>query len=238
MNPDNLNPSTLSIIFPWLFTIGILVLFLMAIFSQLLTIYVSTSDLMSYTFNTWLTICILVISPIRYMILQVIIWFSLPFQSWHSLFLTLIWLIPNSLIFGFLVFIGFFAPYFIVLHISGLNKHSYVPNIRLIITMFVTPIIFFIFTYIYLLVHPIQYFTTNKYSVTDFIRAANGPGLVYYETVGSLFLPIHTPVFVPELKPNLKVFYHLHIASTYMTREKEMYFYYNYYPEIYNKYYK
>ena len=230
MQTDYFESSTISTILSWIFAIPI---FIGLILWTLQTLFDKFEGL-PRIYLIWLFICIMFFSPFRYLVLQIILATSYGVQSWSAFFSMFLLVLYIPIVFGILYAVGFGLPLLANFWVTGLMRNKGVTKLRLFISAILTPFICVLGTYIFLWVLPYAGYATHWLKAENVIRASNGPAWIYYEYVGSHFMPIETPGYTEKVGTDLKTFYRNHIASIYLSERQHMRFIKHAYPDFYN----
>jgi 4-amino-4-deoxy-L-arabinose transferase-like glycosyltransferase len=183
-------------------------------------------------FTIWVLICLLLFSPLRYILLQLFIATAYPFQSFGAFFSSIILAFYMPIVFCILYAIGIGLPFLGVLAIVGFKDQS--SKIRLWLSAIATPVICVIATWLYFLVLPYAAYSTHWLRSEDIIRATNGPSEYYFNYVAEQMTPLQFPEFVLKMGlENLSAKERLrsHVASVYLGERAFSFFVYKSYPD-------
>lgn len=233
MTADPFASSTLSLILAWVLTIPFLLGVLGTGFSML---FEKADDQIPRWFVVWIIVCIVVFSPLRYMILQVIIGTAYPVQSlsaFLSLFL-LTFYIP--IVFGLLYFIGVGVPLLATVRLSfGKLASPVITKTRLFFASILAPVamsagyvgFFWLLQY--------AAYSTHWLRADDLIGAANGPATVAYSGALKYLLPLPVSGYYKDVSNTDRDMLRNHIATFYLGRGAEARYVKLAYPELYRK---
>jgi hypothetical protein len=143
----------------------------------------------------WIALCAVALSPFRYLLLQILVGTSYPFQSFSAAFTTLVLAIYIPLVFGLLLLIGMGIPALIIVGVLNARGQE-LTKARAFAAAVVTPIAFLIGSLLYFLSLPYLAYSTHWLSADNVIRATNGPAQYFYEYVVETMTPLRYPRFV------------------------------------------
>jgi len=155
MNGDYFNSSTLSLVLSWLFSIPILI----GLLGFLINMLFEKQEGMPRVFTIWILLCILLFSPLRYLILQLIVASAYAFQSlgaFVSLFLLAIYI---PIVYGILYAIGFGLPLFLTILVAGIREP--ISKFRIILSSILAPFIFILSSILFYYVLPYAGYSTH-----------------------------------------------------------------------------
>src|SRR5437764_4109335 len=138
MNSDPFASGWLSLILAWMAAVSIIVGGLYGGFGMLFT---RVDKAIPRWFVVWMAVCIIVLSPLRYVVLQWIVASAYPVQSVRAMFSSfwLVFYVP--IVFGLLFFIGVGLPLYLTLRIPFGNLTSPRTTIaRLIVGSLIAPL--------------------------------------------------------------------------------------------------
>lgn len=229
MPADYFESSTISTVLSWICAIpmffGLIFLTIEKLFDQ---------EDFPRAYVVWFLICVLLFSPFRYFIFQLILASSYMVQSWSAFFSAFLLLLYVPLVFGVLYAVSFSLPLLANFWITGLMRNEKWTRFRLFLSAIMTPFFCGIGSYIFLLALPYVGYTTHWLKAENVIRASNGPAWVYFKYIGSHLIPLQTPGYTDEVGNDLKTLYRNHIASVYLSDEQHMRFIKYEYPDFYN----
>ena len=225
---DYFESHTISLILTWVLSIPIIVGLIAAAIGFLF----EKSEGTPRFFTIWLLICLLLFSPLRYILLQLFIATAYPVQSFGALLSTVILSFYIPIVFSILYAIGLGLPLLGALTVAGFKDPT--SKIRLWLSAIVTPVICIIAGWLYFLVLPYAAYSTHWLSPQDVIRATNGPPEYFYKYVAEPMTPVQFPGYVREMGPeNLSAKERLrsHVAAVYLGEKAFSFFVYKSYPE-------
>ena len=234
---DYFQSHTISLILTWLFSIP-LIAALIASATQLL--FQKTEGVPRF-YIVWFVICMLLLSPLRYIFLQIFVATAYPFQSLHALLTTFILALYIPIVFPILYAIGIGLPLFGTIAIVGF-KDTYSTK-RLWLSALAAPIIFLLCNYLFYLVLPYAAYSTHWLDAKDIIRATNGPSEYFYTYVAEQGTMFQFPAFADEIgleNMTAKERLRAHVAAVYCGDRQFWYYvskaYPAYFEEIKRKY--
>jgi len=229
---DYFQSHTLSIVLTWLFSIPLII----GLVGLVLGFIFEKTEGVPRLFVIWLVICFVLLSPLRYILLQLFVGIAYPFQSFRALLSTIVLALYIPIVFGILYTIGIVLPFLGILAIVGFKEA--ISKIRLWLSALAAPIIFFIASYLFFWVLPYAAYSTHWLKARDVIRATNGPSKYFYTYVVEPFGFITFPRYVEEMGfDNLSSKERLrsHVAIIYLGEKEFTYFVYKSYPEEYKR---
>lgn len=176
-------------------------------------------------------ICLLFLSPARYLLFQCILGFSYIVQSWRALFSTFWLSLYVPIVFGILYFIGVGLPFLPISFIIG--KSDNVSFDKGVILAIVFPIICLISTFLFFFILPYAAWTIRWVNPNDVIKATNGPAAVVYRYVTSPYSPTMLPEIFEQTPQKDIDLLRCHVAAIYLGNQEFWYFLKLQYPNIY-----
>lgn len=226
MTTDYFASSTISLILSWVFSIPTF----LGIVSLIFVIFKKHEDI-PWFFSVWLGLCFFILSPVRYMLFQVVLAVSYLFQSATAFlvsFATLtIFLVP--LAFSLLYTLGIGIPLVCMFWLFG--RKSSPSKLRYVSLVLGAPIIFFIGTLLFSVVLPFAAISTHALRAEDVIRASNGPP--YY--VFACLVPqgmVALPPYISKTPQTTRDYLRSHVALMYLTNREHVHFLEKAYPEL------
>jgi len=163
MTENIFESSTISLVLAWIFAAPIFIGIIIETGKMIFEKY----DGLPKMYLIWLFICILTLSPLRYLIMQVILATNYAVQSWSSFLTIFILVLYVPIIYGLLYAIGFSIPLLITFWLSGLMKQEQIKKWKLIISALLTPVSAYLGTYIFFLVLPFAAYTIHWLNPED-----------------------------------------------------------------------
>ncbi|HNW73306.1 MAG TPA: hypothetical protein PKN44_06750 [Bacteroidales bacterium] len=231
MTTDYFESSTFSLVLTWIFTIPVFIGLIVESGNLIFEKY----DGLPKAYLVWFVLCILVLSPLRYLILQTILATSYVFQSWSAFLTIFILILYIPIIFGLLYAVGFSLPILINFWLSGLIKSDQITKGKLILSAFLTPLFAYLGTYLFFLILPFAAYTIHWLEPENVIKATNGSPYYYYKFIGSWLMPIKTDNFPSNVNKDTKSKFRNHIAQDYLSDKNRIDFIKYSYPELYEK---
>jgi len=229
---DYFQSHTISLILAWVFSIPVII----GLIAAAINFLFEKSEGVPRLLTIWLLICLLLFSPLRYILLQLFIATAYPVQSLGALFSTVILAFYIPIVFSILYAIGLGLPLLGAVAIAGFKDRP--SNIRFLLSAAVTPVICIIAGWLYFLVLPYAAYSTHWLSPQDVIRATNGPPEYFYKYVAEQMTPFQFPGFVREMGlENLSAKERLrsHVAAVYLGERAFSFFVYKSYPEEFKR---
>ncbi len=188
--------------------------------------------------SIWLCVCLILLSPARYLLFQVVAAACYAVQSPQA-FLTLFLLVLYvPILWCLLTAVGLGLPLVALFPIQG--KSGTLAGGRAVAASVVCPLLCLISSLLFNLALPYAGWTVHWLRARDVIRATNGPASVFYRYVVSSFgLYIGDPVPLPKFysqTPQQPVdLLRCHVAVIYLGDEQKDYFLAHQYPELYKQ---
>ncbi len=184
-------------------------------------------------FTIWLVLCFIFFSPLRYILLQVIVATAYPFQSFHAL-TTILVLIYIPIVFSILYAVGIGLPFLSLGAIAGFKDP--ISKFRLFFSAILAPFVLLIFSYLFYFILPYATYSTHWLSAKDVIRATNGPAEYYFRYLAEPATPMEFGSFAMEIgleNMSSKEVLRAHIATLYLGKKELAYYIYKAYPNYY-----
>lgn len=209
MNPSDLTPSTLYLVFSWI--IAALVGFPAVL--QFTWMLFAKRQRVNRVLTVWVGLCFLVFSPFRYLCFLFVLAAVFFFHSlWLFSFGWGVTLAPPA--FAILCFVGVIWPLLLVDWISGVESPNRTSRNTVAAAM-LAPFIAFVGHVVFLLLLPLAGWTATGFDAVDLIRATNGPAYYVFRIVprGEIALP-------PNLQESATIrdCLRAHIAFNYMSK--------------------
>ncbi|SVD81468.1 uncharacterized protein METZ01_LOCUS434322, partial [marine metagenome] len=183
----------ISQILTWIFSIPIIFGLLAYVTSMLF----DEMEEMSGIYIWWIFICIILFSPLRYIVLQIFVATAFPFQSFTGFLQSILLTFYIPIVFALLYTIGFVLPALLVVFIIGTK--NYRSKARLFLSGIVAPLIFLIFSSFYYNLLPYVAYSTHWVEAKALIRSTNGPSYYFYRYAVEQFTPLQFSDFAHEL---------------------------------------
>ena len=228
MSTDYFQSHTVSLTLSWIFFIPIVFGIIGGIVYLL---FGKVEESVPRTFLIWIFICGLVFSPLRYIILQLVLYEAHSIQSISALFSGLILTTYIKFIFLPLWGVGMGLPTLGVIAIIGFKNTA--SRIRFILASVAAPFLFLIGSFLFFNILPYAAYTTHWLKAENVIRATNGPAEYYYKYFARWEVELNRKQYGKELGLNLtsKDMLRAHVASSYLSKEKLAYYISKAYPE-------
>lgn len=228
MTPEVFDSGIVPSILSWLFCVPLL----LGILGWLLTVFEKHEGI-PRAFSIWLSICLIVFSPIRYLLFLVIAAICYMFQSFHA-FITMFPLaLYVPIVFGLLYFIGIGLPMLSLAPILG--KSERLTFGRGLAASVALPVACLIGSLLFHLLLPYAGWTLHWLRAKDVIRATNGPAALVYKYVASIGTPTSVPRFFDRTPQTPRDLLRCHVAGLYLGDRELGYFVAHQYPELYRE---
>lgn len=230
MTPDPFASSILSTVLSWLLAISVLLILVGGILAAAFRPVTARVKILW----AWMALCALALTPVRYMLFQVIAAMCYPWQSVRALLSTFILSLYVPIIFFLLVAVTILVPVFITFKIAGATERP--PLTRLAVAALVFPILCVLGSWIYYGTGlPLGARSIYWLHPVDVMRAANGPAYLTFKYIGMPLTPLSFPVPGEELPGSDLALLRLHVASMYLSPKKEAWVMMTAYPELYRQ---
>jgi len=228
MSTDYFQSHTISLILSWIFSIPIVIAAIAGLVSMLL----EKEEGIPRLLLIWIGLCIIVLSPFRYMVLQLFMATAYPFQSFTAFFTLFLLGIYIPIVLSILYAIGLGLPFLGMLAIAGFK--TTISKTRLFFVAVACPFLFFFGNYLFYHALPYAAYSTHWLNAKDVIRVTNGPAKYVYKYVVEQGTVLEFPRFATNMglenltsKERLRA----HVAAVYLGKEEFYYYIYKAYPE-------
>lgn len=218
----------LSSILSWVFCIPIFI----GILGWLLTTF-QKHDGIPRAFSIWLGICVLIFSPIRYLLFLITVATCYMVQSFHAFFTMFILMFYVPIVFGLLFAIGVGLPMLSLTPILG--KSEKLTFGRGLAASVVLPLVCLIGSFLFYLALPYAGWTVHWLSARDVIQATNGPAAIVHRYFASIGTPTILPRFFESTPQQPEDLLRCHVAAVYLSDGQMAYFVAHQYPELYKQ---
>ncbi len=187
-------------------------------------------------FIFWILICLILFSPVRYILLQLFTAIAFPFQNFSGFISTFLLAFYIPIVFGILYAIGLGVPLYLIIVIVG--KKEPLSKVRLFLSGISAPIIFLIFSSIYYNILPYAAYTTHWLGPDELLRSTNGPSYYYYRYAVEQFTPLQFPGFADDIgleNMSAKERFRAHVAQVYCGNRQYWYYVSKAYPDYFEK---
>jgi hypothetical protein len=184
-------------------------------------------------FTVWLFISLVLFSPFRYIILQLLIATAFPYQSIANFLDTFLLALYIPIVFGILYAIGLCIPLVLIILIAGTNEPA--SKTRLFLAGILAPIFFLCFSAIYFTILPYAGYSTHWLGPQEVMRATNGPQLYFYRYIVEPFTPLQYASFTQDIgleNMTAKERFRAHVAAVYLGDKQYRYYVSRAYPEF------
>lgn len=233
MSTDPFASGTLSTVLAWVVALPVIV---GAFAAGVGMLFERTDEAIPRWFVVWLMLCLLVLSPLRYMVLQVIVGSAYAVQSlgaFISLFLLSLYV---PIVFGLLYFIGVGLPLLLTLRVAfGSLSSPKATRGRLVLGSLIAPLnaVGAYFAFFWLL--QFAAFTVHWLRADDVIGATNGPAAVTYSVVLKHFMPLPIKGYYTDVTQTDRDMLRNHVASYYLGWRAEARYVRLAYPDLYSR---
>lgn len=182
----------------------------------------------------WLLICILLFSPLRYMVLQLFAGIAYPLQSFSALLSTALLALYVPIVFGILYGIGFVAPLLLAALISGTAPP--LKRWRILLASIAAPVLMIVFSTVYYNLLPYAAYSTHWLGPTELMRTTNGPAYYVYRYAVEPFTPIMFSDFAYDIgleNMTAKERFRAHVAALYCRNKQHWYYVSVTYPDYF-----
>ncbi len=232
MNADPFASSMISQVLTWVFSIPLICGIVVAAVGMLF----EKQEGIPRIFTIWLLLCLLLFSPVRYILLQLLTATAYPFQSLSGFLSTFLLAIYVPIVFCLLYAIGLGVPLLLVVLIAG--KKEPPSKGRLFLAGIVAPIIFLVFSTLYYNILPFAAYSTHWLSSKELIRATNGPPYYFYRFAVEQFTPLQFPGVAHAIgleNMTTRERFRAHVAAVYCGNKEYWYYVSKAYPEYFEK---
>jgi len=233
MDSDPFASPMISQILTWTFSIplicGILIYPASVLFKK-------QENVVFRIFFSWMLLCLLLLSPIRYILLQLLGAIAFPCQSFDGFLATFLLAIYIPIVFGILYAIGLGIPFLLIYLIVGKNDPP--SKLRLFLSGIAAPVIFFICSTIYYYILPYAAYSTHWLGPNEVIRTTNGPPYYFYRFVVEPFTPLQFSGIVKDIgyeNMTAKERFRAHVVSVYCGDKQHAYYVFKSYPDYFEK---
>jgi len=234
VNADHFQSHTLSLVLAWIvFVPGLIGAALKGLNLVFNEIFNEENTGVSRWFTLWFVACFVVLSPLRYILLQLTIAMAFPFQSVRAFLSTFLLALYVPIVFGLMHALGVALPCYAVFRMA-IEKHGRTNWRRIWNTAVVTPFVFLAATYVFASLLPIAAKSVHWLDADDVIRATNGPACLVYRYVSTWAQVYEMPSYAERVKQDDKAALRMHVATVYLSGRQEGKFLYFAYPDIYN----
>ena len=230
---DAFASGSLATVLAWLCALPV---FLAVIAGGIDMLFEKTDQEVPRLFVAWMTVCILVLSPFRYMVLQLIIGAAYPVQSVSAFISALLLALYVPIVFGLLYAASLALPLLLTLRIAFHDlKSPVVTPGRLVLGSVVAPInmIGGYFLFFWLLSYAGK--SVHWLRAEDVIQATNGPAFFAYNYGLKYVTPLPIAGHYQEVTTSDRDMLRNHVASFYLGRRAEAVYVKKAYPALYEQ---
>jgi len=135
----------------------------------------------------WISLCIILLSPLRYMLLQLTIATAYPFQSVSAFVSTFLLAMYIPIVFGILYAVGFALP---LLGAMSIGMREQLTKAKMFLVCLLTPVGCLLGSYLFALILPYAAISVHWVKAKDVIRATNGPAYYFHRLAVDVWNPI------------------------------------------------
>ncbi len=232
MKPDSFASGSLSMILAWILCVPVI---LAAVAGGLQMLFDRVDESIPRWFVVWMALCVLVLSPFRYMILQLVVASAYSVQSGRALFSLFILAFYVPIVFGLLYVVGVGLPLYLTLRIPfGSLTSPKTTTGRLILGALIAPVNALGGSFAFLWLLPFAAYTVHWLNPYDVIGATNGPAAVTYSVLKH-FTPLPVKNYFIEVNNTDREMLRNHVASFYLGRQGEQWYVKLSYPDLYQR---
>jgi signal transduction histidine kinase len=229
MNSDLFASSTISIVLAWILAVPLVVQSAITV----LSLFKKQPEL-PWILTAWVALCFVVLSPLRYMIFQLVLASSYIVQSWvaflSTFYLFVFLIVP--LAFSLLFLVCVLMPYFGVAWIIGTERSW----LRYVLGAVAAPFAASLGTLLFVFIFPFAAITTHWSRAEDAIGATNGPAYYIFCLFGSSRVLAPVPDYYYTRTPQtIKDYLRCHVAFYYLSDAEQQRFLQLAYPERRNE---
>jgi hypothetical protein len=185
----------------------------------------------------WMLLCALALSPVRYMLFQVVAAAAYPWQSLKALLSTLVLAIYIPIVWGLLTALAIVLPVFVATSILGKTATPRLSRVFACAVAF--PVLCIIGSSLYYeFAFPLAARAVYWLDPADVIRSGNGPAYLTFKFIAMPYTPMSFPVPAEELSGSDLDLMRLHLASAYMSPEKRAWVLRRAYPKLFERLYQ
>lgn len=162
----------------------------------------------------WLSLCLIVLSPLRYILLQLTIGTAYPFQSISAFVSTLLLAMYIPIVFGIIYALGFALP---LLGILFAGMREPVTKAKMLLLCVLAPVGCLFGSYLFTMILPYAAMSIHWLKVRDVIRSTNGPAYYFHKYAVDVWNPMD--LFVDDDQRNQSL--REHIGSLYFGKKQK-----------------
>ncbi len=233
MEADPFSSGTLATVLSWLDAVPI---FLAVVGGAFASVF-SPSRVTVKILYAWMLLCALALTPARYMIFQMMLGASYPWQSLRAFFSTFFLAIYVPIVFGFLCLVAFGIPILAAILIAGSMDEPRLS--RLFVAAVVFPVACVATSWVYYdFALPLGARTLHWLHPADVMRAGNGPAYVTFKYLALPYTPMMFPIPAEQLSGSDFDLMRLHVASVYLSPTNRAWVLKTAYPKLFEQLYQ
>jgi hypothetical protein len=231
MPADPFASSTVSLVLAWACALP----FLIYTVSTAGALLISKTPGVPKWFLIWTGICIVALSPFRYIILQFLFGAAFPVQSWRALLSSMGLVVYVPIVFGILFAIGLVLPLIITLWVGLGNLDSpRTSGFRLLAGFIVAPVASSLAYVLFFWALQYAAISTHWLRADDVIGSTNGPAQVVYGLGLGRVLPLPVSGLLTSVTRTDRDMLRNHVATYYLGRREFDRYVHEAYPALYN----
>jgi hypothetical protein len=228
MHPEIFESGIISSILAWLSAIPLM----FAAIALVFTSFVKHEGIPLWL-SFWFAICLLIFSPVRYLLFLVVAADCYAVQSWGAFFSCFVLALYVPVVFGILYLIGVGLPIYSLGRILG--KTSQLTVGRGILASVVFPLVCIVSSFIFYSTLPYAGWTVHWLKAKDVIRATNGPAAIVFRYFTSIGTPVTLPAFYDQTPQQPVDKLRCHTAAIFLSNQRNGYFVMHQYPDLYQR---
>ncbi len=186
-------------------------------------------------FVVWMTLCVIVLSPFRYIVLQLVVASAYPVQSVQAFISVFPLALYVPIVFGLLYAVGVGLPLYVTLRVAFGSASKQAPSTgQLIIGSAIAPLSSLAGYFAFFWLLHFAAFTVHWLRADDVIGATNGPARVTYSVFGFL-MPLPVKGYYTEVSNTDRETLRNHVASYYLGWKGEARYVRLSYPALYQR---
>lgn len=233
MTTDPFESGTLATVLSWLSAAPILI----GMCIGAVTVVFTRASVRLKLLFAWMLLCALALSPVRYMLFQIVAAMAYPWQSLRAFLSTLVLAIYIPIVWGLLAVVTIGLPAFVAILILGKTENPRFS--RVLACALIFPLLCVIGSGVYYeFALPLAARSVYWLNPADVIRAGNGPAYVTFKYIAMPYTPMSFPVPAEELSGSDLDLMRLHLSSAYMSAQKRAWVLKQAYPKIFDRLYQ
>ena len=225
MEPGTYESGAISLVLSWIATFAVL---LWAVIFLVASVAESAKSTPTWLL-VWTILCAVALSPFRYLVFELSLMASFPFQSWGAFGQSFVLCFYAPWVFGAMAAAVVLLPMSLVFKIASENP---TPS-RTLAAAFAAPVLCVISAVLFFGVfNPLFGWSVGWVNQRDLVQATNGPSRFLFERVASPYSPIQFPFYFDKTQKSDTDAIRCHVAGRYLSQRGEFEFVKASYPEI------